>query len=285
MPGPDWVRWVAAMYANLRAGKERKKAGEQEAEDREWQELLRPLQQRNVEADIAQSEAATKASLATTKRTEATPIAKQYAAPRGALITAAKALGYDISDVDSWEPDFQQQVIEGHKAILLRQTETAAQSKLLDKAEKTRIEGMKKEYRSKKTDLEKRYGKALSDIEEKYRAETANARVKQSQLLQTEDPTAPNPYLISLKGALSSKKRALKLLEQVKQDELDKLSQEYYEIMPDSMRTSRAPASPAKATATGNQDVDEYGFVLDEVKDFPEGPHKYIGNNQWIPVK
>jgi len=129
MPGPDWYRGIMALYANLAGAKEKKKAGEQEAEDRAWQELLRPMEQRKIEADIAQSEAGTMASRATTKRAEETPIAKLYSAPRGALITAAKAQGYDISDVDSWSPDFQKQVIEGHQDILLRQTETAAQAK------------------------------------------------------------------------------------------------------------------------------------------------------------
>jgi chromosome segregation ATPase len=112
----------------MREEQERKKAEKTEAEDRQWQEMLRPLEVERIKAQTEQARVAT-------KRTQATPIEKEYKADPAALATAAKALGYDTADIKSCEPDFQKQVIEGHRALVLNQTETAAQRKRDEDAE------------------------------------------------------------------------------------------------------------------------------------------------------
>jgi len=100
-PGPDWYRGIMALYANLAGAKEKKKAGEQEAEDREWQKLLGEAQLEQTRAQTARLK----------EPTPVKPEAEIYTVTPGALGKAAEYFGYDQEEVVSWSPTAKKDLI------------------------------------------------------------------------------------------------------------------------------------------------------------------------------
>ena len=56
-PRMDFASWAAAMYKNLQEAKDRKTTEAQMAEEQRWQEQLKPLQIRQMEAGVKKTEA------------------------------------------------------------------------------------------------------------------------------------------------------------------------------------------------------------------------------------
>ena len=135
MPGPDWYRGIMALYANLAGAKEKKKAGEQEAEDREWQKLLKEtelnlrkqqVEQGKREYETPDQRAAREAAAAKTahgyrmteiaetlKRTEAKAAGKEAKAQEDLEYKERKSqIAQNRKDRDAKRKEFNQTVLK-----------------------------------------------------------------------------------------------------------------------------------------------------------------------------
>ena len=253
---------VMQFMNRMREEQERKKAESQMSEEMAWKQMLQGLQKTKYEQDIAAG--------AREARDYQTP--EQKAMAREA--EAGKAHDRSLEEIAKREEE--------------RRKTLAANTKTIDAARKKSEADLRGKYITEKQKVESSYTAALKDAEKQYAAEVSRIR-KDKTLLEAASNTEAggNPYLIALQGALASRKRMRTELDTRKKQQLEQLDAAFKEAtgeitgMTDAAKSNQVLEEDAGEMA----DADEYGYVLDEVRDTPKGTYKYIGGNKWIPVK
>lgn len=247
----------------MREEQERKKAEAQMGEEMAWKQMLQGLQKTKYEQDISAG--------AREARDYQTPEQKA----KGREVEAGAAHQRSLEEIAKREEE--------------RRKTLAANTKTIDAARKKAETDLRGKYITEKQRVESSYTAALKDAEKQYAAEVSRIR-KDKTLLDAAANTEAggNPYLIALQGALASRKRMRSELDARKAQQLEQLEAAFKEATGEiTGMTDAAKSEQVMEEDEGGAmaDTDEYGYVLDEVRDTPKGPYKYIGGNKWIPVK
>jgi len=245
---------VMQFLQRLQAEKDRKKQEGWQAEDRQFQQEMRPLQMQAAQQGIQRGQQEISG----------------YRPPLDPLVELLE--GRNVTEKANKQRE-REITLRGEEE---RKTRAADQKTLNTAIAKSKAD-LNKQYLAAKTSVEKDYSTALKEIEKQFGAQLATLR-KPNASGETQGTTATaegSPYLRALQGAHASRKRARAELEARKAQQLDELERVY------SQKLGEAGAV-AQVVAQSQTPQYQEGDILTNPK---TGEKVVLKNNEWVPIK